>query len=596
MTMGKDKVKIAGLLLAILVVTLPWWAPNTYWLHVVTLIAIYWIINSGLNLVVGYTGVLSVGHVGFFATGAYAAAILCEKAGISPWLALPCAGIAAGFLAAFISLPSLRLQLFYFAMCTLAFSTVVNRLTYGISSLTGGGTGLPGPSFSGFFGTENGFYLLIVFLAGFFSWICWNISRHHPGRALIAIRDSQEAAEALAIPVLYLKVIVFTFSGVLAGVAGALYASHQTYITPEAFTFYLSLFFFVSILIGGRGNYLGPFLGTAILALLPEISGPLAKLSQFFYGLLLLLVILFVPRGISSAFDRRRRQAEGRMIPPKAEILCEQINPDKGSLVSALSPGAAKAVSPPVLKADNLFKKFGNLVAVDNASLEVPPGTIHGMIGPNGSGKTTILNLLLGYYPLDGGAIYLNGQNYTQRSTRERVIAGLSRTFQTPKVLGELTVIENVMLGFGRQEGQGFFKSALPFGSVQNSEKKMRREALQLLEAFGMAHMALQRADTLQHSEERFLEIARALAQRPKFILMDEPAGGLSIEEIEILGRILVEIRKSQIGILLVEHHSDFVFQVSDVVTTLDFGKVIAQGRPEVVQADEKVKNAYLGS
>ena len=152
------------------------------------------------------------------------------------------------------------------------------------------------------------------------------------------------------------------------------------------------------------------------------------------------------------------------------------------------------------------------------------------------------------------------------------------------------------MLGFGRQEGQGFFKSALPFGSVQNSEKKMRREALQLLEAFGMAHMALQRADTLQHSEERFLEIARALAQRPKFILMDEPAGGLSIEEIEILGRILVEIRKSQIGILLVEHHSDFVFQVSDVVTTLDFGKVIAQGRPEVVQADEKVKNAYLGS
>ena len=596
MTMGKDKVKIAGLLLAILVVTLPWWAPNTYWLHVVTLIAIYWIINSGLNLVVGYTGVLSVGHVGFFATGAYAAAILCEKVGISPWLALPGAGIAAGFLAAFISLPSLRLQLFYFAMCTLAFSTVVNRLTYGISSLTGGGTGLPGPSFSGFFGTENGFYLLIVFLAGFFSWICWNISRHHPGRALIAIRDSQEAAEALAIPVLYLKVIVFTFSGVLAGVAGALYASHQTYITPEAFTFYLSLFFFVSILIGGRGNYLGPFLGTAILALLPEISGPLAKLSQFFYGLLLLLVILFVPRGISSAFDRRRRQAEGRMIPPRAEILCEQIHPDKGSLVSALSPGAAKAVSPPVLKADNLFKKFGNLVAVDNASLEVPPGTIHGMIGPNGSGKTTILNLLLGYYPLDSGAIYLNGQNYTQRSTRDRVIAGLSRTFQTPKVLGELTVIENVMLGFGRQEGQGFFKSALPFGSVQNSEKKMRREALQLLEAFGMAHMALQRADTLQHSEERFLEIARALAQRPKFILMDEPAGGLSIEEIEILGRILVEIRKSQIGILLVEHHSDFVFQVSDVVTTLDFGKVIAQGRPEVVQADEKVKNAYLGS
>jgi len=235
-------------------------------------------------------------------------------------------------------------------------------------------------------------------------------------------------------------------------------------------------------------------------------------------------------------------------------------------------------------------------VAVDGASLSVQPGTIHGMIGPNGSGKTTILNLLLGYYGVDSGSIHLNGRNMTQWSTRERVIAGLSRTFQTPKVLGELTVIENVMLGLGRQEGRGFFESSLPFGSVRNAEKKMRQEALHLLEGFGMEHMANQRADTLQHSEERFLEIARALAQRPKFILMDEPAGGLSVGEIEILGRILNEIRKSQIGILLVEHHADFVFQVSDVVTALDFGKVIAQGRPEIVQADENVKNAYLGT
>ena len=599
MKWGKGQKIILGLIVAILIVTLPWWTPNEYWLHVATLIAIFWIINSGLNLVIGYTGVLSVGHVGFFATGAYAAAVLVAKAGVSPWVALLFAGLVAGAVAVVISLPSLRLQLFYFAMCTLAFFTVVNRLTYGLSWLTGGGIGLPGPGYPGFFGTDHGFYLLVIILTGFFSWLCWNISRNHPGRALIAIRDSQEAAEALGIPVLYLKVIVFTFSGFLAGVAGALYATHQSYITPEAFTFYLSFYFFVSILIGGRGNTIGPFLGTVILGILPEVSGPLAKLSQFFYGVLLLVVILFVPRGISSVFEswRERRQAEIRMKPPKSEFIRDQIQSPKGmDSVPAVAAIGTAADPTTTLKATNLFKKFGSLVAVDGASLTVQPGTIHGMIGPNGSGKTTILNLLLGYYGVDSGTINLNGRNMTRWSTRERVIAGLSRTFQTPKVLGELTVIGNVMLGFGRQEGRGFFESSLPFGSVRKAEERMHQEALRLLEGFGMEHMAYQRADTLQHSEERFLEIARALAQRPKFILMDEPAGGLSVGEIEILGRILNEIRKSQIGILLVEHHADFVFQVSDVVTALDFGKVIAQGRPEIVQADEKVKNAYLGT
>lgn len=606
MNKGGGRKFLWGLIAVIAAFTLPWWAPNTYWLHVATLLTIYWVINSGLNLVVGFTGVLSVGHVGLFATGAYTAAVLVEKAGMSPWLALIFAGLAGGAVAVFLSLPSLRLQLFYFAMATLAFSTMVNRLTYGLSWLTGGGIGIPGPSFPGFFGTDIGFYFLVLILAGFFSYLCWNISRHHPGRALIAIRDSQEAAEALGISVFHLKVIVFTFSGILGGIAGALYASLQTYITPEAFTFYLSFYFFVAILLGGRGNNIGPFLGTVILGILPEVSGPLAKLSQFFYGVLLLFVILFLPRGISSVFEswRERREVNIRMLPPKVQAIGEQIRAQgEPNRVNAPNPGMnleTPASSAPqsagALKAVNLVKAFGSLVAVDEASLEVPPGTIHGLIGPNGSGKTTILNLVLGYYRADSGGIHLNGQDLTGWPTRNRVIAGLSRTFQTPKVLGELTVIENVMLGFGQRDGRGFFPSSLPLPSIRHAEKRMRQESLKLLEAFGMAHMAFNRADTLQHSEERFLEIARALAQRPKFILMDEPAGGLSASEIEILGRILDQIRRAGIGILLVEHHADFVFQVSNLVTALDFGKVIAQGRPAEVQSDEKVKSAYLGT
>lgn len=593
--MNKSQFRIVfGLIVLLIIITLPLWVPNPYWVHVATLIAIWWILVSGLNLVIGFTGVLSIGHVGLLATGAYTASILVNRSDMSTFLAVIIAGLVTAVVAAIVSLPSLRLQQFYFAMATVGLATVINRLAYGLVKITGGGTGMPAPIFTGFWGTETGFYLLTLIIALVGSWLCWNIARSNVGLSLIAIRDSPEAAEALGVPVYRLKVAVFTFSGLMAGIAGALYASLQTYITPEAFTFSISILFFVAILIGGQGSLIGPLIGIIVLGLLPEISGPLAKLSQLFYGVLLLFVVLFVPRGISSVFQRIGER-RGGSVPETVNIELDKVRENINSLMAAETVAAKSKPVETGLRATNLVKSFGGLKAVDNVTLEVAPGTIHGLIGPNGSGKTTILNLLLGYYRSDSGSVYLDGVDLSHCDVKKRVKAGLSRSFQTPKVLGELTVLDNVRMGLGLHKNQGFVQSSLMVGGVMRNEQEMRRAAFDLVQSFGLDHIAEKRAKILQHDQERFIEIARAIAQGPRYILLDEPAGGLTDGEIEVLGKILNEIKRAGIGVLLVEHHADFVFKLCDTVTVLDFGRMIAQGSPDQVQRDPQVISAYLG-
>ncbi|KAB7627416.1 branched-chain amino acid ABC transporter permease [Verminephrobacter sp. Larva24] len=251
---------------------LPFLVGNEYQLHVLTLIGVYWVLVAGLNLVVGYAGQLSVGHVGLLAIGAYTLAILTGRAGIDPLMALAVAGMLGGLCGFLLGLPALRLPGFYFAMATLAFSLIVTEQLVAHSTLTGGGAGMPAPRFAAPFDTARGFYYLVVVIGLAVTWLAWNISRRMWGRGLIALRDSDVAAAAVGIPALRLKLAVFTFSGVTAGVAGCLFASLQNYITPEAFTFELGMFFFICIIIGGRGNMIGPFAGTVVLTLLPEIA------------------------------------------------------------------------------------------------------------------------------------------------------------------------------------------------------------------------------------------------------------------------------------------------------------------------------------
>lgn len=284
--------------LVLLCCSIPLWAKDQYQIHIASLIAIYWVLVSGLNLVVGYTGQLSIGHVGLLSIGSYAFAILAGKLGFDPYLSMLISGCLGGLCGLVLGLPSLRLPGFYFAMATMAFSLIVNELVLAQKEITGGGIGLPGPLFNAPFDSPVGFYYLVLGVAAVFTWVSLNIVNSMWGRALISIRDSEVAAQAMGVPIFRAKLIVFVFSGFAAGVSGALFASLQSYITPDTFVFELSLFFFVCIIIGGKGSIFGPFIGTVVLTALPELAAPLAKLGNLFYGLLLLIVVLVIPEGI----------------------------------------------------------------------------------------------------------------------------------------------------------------------------------------------------------------------------------------------------------------------------------------------------------
>lgn len=248
------------------------------------------------------------------------------------------------------------------------------------------------------------------------------------------------------------------------------------------------------------------------------------------------------------------------------------------------------------LCAVDVVKSFGGLVALDHVSLELRPGEIHGLIGPNGSGKTTLLNMLSGYYEPTSGSVTLGAERLEGASVQRRATLGIARTFQKPRLLPTLSVLENAMLGAWVHGRAGFLGTAFGLPRAAREDAVARDLAIELLHGVGLGHAIARRANLLEHAEQRFLEIARGLAMRPRFVLLDEPAGGLSTDEIDHLGDIVRTMRDAGLGVLLVEHHTDFVFRVCDRVTALDVGRMIRHGAPDEVRNDPEVIRVYLGA
>jgi ABC-type branched-subunit amino acid transport system ATPase component len=248
------------------------------------------------------------------------------------------------------------------------------------------------------------------------------------------------------------------------------------------------------------------------------------------------------------------------------------------------------------LQAVNVSKQFGGLNALDQVSLSLRPGEVHGLIGPNGSGKTTLLNLLSGYYQPTSGSIKLGEEDLSLATVQRRAVVGVARTFQKPRLLPMLSVLENATLGAWSHSESSFIASAVSLPSVAREDKKFLEQTTELLHGVGLGHVIHRRANLLDHAEQRFLEIARGLAMRPSFILLDEPAGGLTIQEIEHLSQVIHTLRDAGIGVLLVEHHTDFVFRICDRVTTLNVGKMIKHGASDEVRKDPEVIRVYLGA
>lgn len=559
---------------------------NEYRALIGTRAAIYWVLIAGLNLIVGFAGQLAIGYVALFALGAYTASILAAGnviPEVHPALALIAAMGVGAIFGLVVGLPALRLRTFYFAMSTLGFATIVTQVALGWQDVTGGGIGLSGPSLRAPFDTPWGLYWLSVGLAIAFTIMTANVAQSRFGRALIATRDAEVAAEACGISKPKVLVSVFLFAGAAAGLAGGLFASLQTYITPDAFTFDLSLLFFIAILIGGRGSILGPLLGTILLTLLPEVAAPLAAWSTFVYAGLLLLIVLAMPGGIAALLDRESRKTlpSGRAILPQHQAL------------QALLSTARKKQR---LQLSGILLAFGGLKAIDGLDLVVEPGEVHGLIGPNGSGKTTTLNVISGYYKPQRGTMALGEMALAAGRPVGRAADGICRTFQTPRVIGEETVLENVMVG-GTLAGQASFVEALlSLPRARADERRIKAMAMQALTAVGLDNLAGIRADRLQHSELRFLEIARALMLHPRLLLLDEPAAGLSVQEIKRLGALIKAISREGVAVLLVEHHADLIFDICDRVTVLNLGRILAYGTPSEIRAHKEVVSVYLGA
>jgi branched-chain amino acid transport system permease protein len=443
-----------------------------------------------------------------------------------------------------IGLPALRLRTFYFAITTLGFATIVTQVALAWQSVTGGGVGVPGPIFPEPFSSQWGFYYFCFGLAAICTWMTVNVAGSRFGRALTAIRDAEVAAEACGISKPALLRTVFLFSGAVAAVAGGLFASLQSYITPDAFTLDLSILFFISILIGGRGSVLGPLLGTILLTALPEFAAPLVAWSTFLYAVLLLVIVLAIPGGIAEILDfKNRRPLESdRAIIPRPDLLPRllgapaagafsgkvdfRFSAENATTQEAGAPAAseAPATSAGALTLQGVALSFGGVHAIADLDLEIRPGQVHGLIGPNGSGKTTTLNVISGYYAQQRGTVRLNGTALPVFDRPQRARMRIARTFQTPRIVGSASVLDNVMIG-GTIDGEGTFaESLLSLPRHRRDEVMLRDAAMLALAVVGLERLAAVRTDRLQHSELRFTEIARALMLRPAFLLLDEPA------------------------------------------------------------------------
>ncbi len=547
---------------------------NQYQLYLITLASLTVVVGVGLNVLIGLSGQVSLGHVGFYAIGAYASAILTATFGWNFWLALPVAVLLNGAIGAMLGLIALRVSGPYLAMVTIAFAFIVEFGAIEWKSATGGANGvmnIPPVSVLGWDWSQRGLAIATVIVAGLALLGYRRFAASRWGLALRAVRDAETAAAALGFSPLATRTLAFTLSAVLAGIAGAFFAPLTEFIAPSSFSLFQSILFVLVVMIGGAERTYGPVIGAAIVIALPELLSGLAEYRVLFFGALLLVVLWMAPGGVAGL---------------AAQMMTRRRQPQK---MPAAAAAALEPVSGEALVVRRLGITFGGLRAVDDLGFVAEPGRITSVIGPNGAGKTTAANLIAGFYKPETGSVLLGGVELAGKSTHVIARAGIARTFQTSQLFGSLTVQQNLLAAMARG------RPGNPLAGAATRDQHAVERAAALAAFVGYTGDMQIFASALSHVDRRLVEIARALASKPKALLLDEPAAGLAHADRARLGALLRRIAGGGVAVVLIEHDMSLVMGISNHVVVLDAGRCIAQGSPESVRRDPGVIKAYLG-
>jgi branched-chain amino acid transport system permease protein len=600
----------------------------------------------GLNIVVGFAGLLDLGYAAFFAIGAYAYGILSSfqlqpvwsafwepmawlhlvsrlpQSGapdvvhftFSFWLMLPISALLAAGFGVLFGAPTLRLRGDYLAIVTLGFGEIVPIVVRNWSDLTNGAMGLNGIAAPKLFGWSFGidaepYYYVAVGLVALLIFVSTRLRDSRIGRAWMAIREDEIAAGAMGVNLVKLKLLAFAIGAGFAGMTGTFYVAKLQTATPEMFGFPVSVMILVMVVLGGLGSVWGVVLGAMILQLLQswfleDLSGwihvvgrlvgsqflqriELVQAIELIFGIILVLMMLYRRDGLIPAARR-----------PTALTFAEQhAEVRRGGFANLKGLGGDSKSDVPALVVRGVTVKFGGLTALKAIDLTVPAGGVVAVIGPNGSGKSTLFNVITGLTPADGGSISLYGEEILGMRPDQVLTKGAARTFQNIRLFGNLTVLDNVMVGQHSRLRTGPIGAVLRLGSTREEEHRAREWAMEVISIFGnrLLPRINETVSSLSYANRRRVEIARALASKPRLLLLDEPTAGMNPAESLELAEQIKSLHRLGLTILLIEHKLDVVVNLADHVVVLDHGEKLAEGRPDEVRQNEDVMTAYLG-